>query len=229
MDYETLLVRDDGDHWRVVGTSYSNAMNPEPGSRVLKASLLTIAKVKELLAKGVAVGIPKMMQFPEAQLSDIIEISSDELTTKIRIAVNDISTAMQQMIIGVSVIDVMEYMNNYVKLLNAGYFITDANREDKYFEIIEKSQDNPEPSPLPENPTFDQEQEYTTNMRNYMEAKENLSTLEKYLNAYDRIAKVKYVYELMDGTRQKVMMSKTPEDVDAAVGEYLKKIQDFKS
>lgn len=227
MDYETLLVRDGGDHWRVVGTSYSNAMNPEPGSKVLKASLLTIAKVKELLAKGVAVGFPKMMQFPEAQLSDIIEIQSDELTTRIRVAVNDISTAMQQMIIGVSVIDVMEYMNNYIKLLNAGYFITDSNREDKYFEIIEKSQDNPEPDPLPENPTFDQEQKHATMMRNYTEAKENLSTLEKYLNAYDRIARVKYVYDLMDGTRQKVLASKTVEEVDFAMDEYLKKLQDF--
>jgi len=35
------------------------------------------------------------------------------------------------------VVDSFEYLQAYMELLAAGIFITDRNREDKYFEIIE--------------------------------------------------------------------------------------------
>jgi hypothetical protein len=33
----------------------------------------------------------------------------------------------------------MDYLDSMMKLISNGIFITDENREDKYFEIIEKS------------------------------------------------------------------------------------------
>ena len=51
----------------------------------------------------------------------------------------------------------MDYLNCYMKLLSAGIFISDKNREDKYFEIIEAAQECEEPSELTENSTFEEE------------------------------------------------------------------------
>jgi hypothetical protein len=54
-------------------------------------------------------------------------------------AINEISSRLHQALFSISVIDLMDYLECYVTLLNAGYYITDQNREDKYFEIIEAS------------------------------------------------------------------------------------------
>ena len=59
-----------------------------------------------------------------------------------------------------NIIDAMDYLNCYMKLMAAGIFITDSNREDKYFEIIEAAQENEEPAPLKEDATFEEEQNY---------------------------------------------------------------------
>jgi len=44
---------------------------------------------------------------------------------------------MQYNVYGVSVLECFDYLTCYMKMLANGIFITDENREDKYFEIIE--------------------------------------------------------------------------------------------
>ena len=98
----------------------------------------------------------------------------------------------------------MDYLNCYINLLNAGYFITDANREDKYFEIIENSQIYDEPAPLKENATFEEEQAYIEAKQKYDNAQNNLSVLEKYLNCYDKLSHIKHTSEFLTDTRKKI-------------------------
>ena len=118
------------------------------------------------------------------------------------------------MLISISVIDLMDYLNNYVCLLNAGYFITDANREDKYFEVIEASQECEDPGELKDNATFEEQQEFSEKKRKFNNAQFNLSTLEKYLNSYDRLVQIKSRAEFLTGTRKKIQQAKSIDEID---------------
>jgi hypothetical protein len=59
------------------------------------------------------------------------------LEKKRNVALTEILKLANKNIFAVNVIEAMDFLNCYMKLLNAGIFITDQNREDKYFEIIE--------------------------------------------------------------------------------------------
>jgi len=66
-----------------------------------------------------------------------------------------------------NVIDLMDYLDCYINLLNAGYYITDSNREDKYFKVIEDAQEAEEPAPLSQDASFEDEQKYIEAKQKY--------------------------------------------------------------
>ena len=127
-----------------------------------------------------------------------------------------------------NVIDLMDYLNNYVALLNAGYYITDANREDKYFEVIEASQECEEPAALKEDATFEQEQEYIEKKQKYDNAQFNLNTLEKYLNSYDKLANIKHISDFLTDTRKKIEAAHSIEEISDIMQVYKSNIANYK-
>jgi hypothetical protein len=112
----------------------------------------------------------------------------------------------------------MDYLNCYINLLNAGYFITDKNREDKYFEIIEASHSIEEPIPLNDNATFEDESAYIEQKQKYDAAQYDLLTLEKYLNAHDKLTHVKHITDFLNDTRNKIEKANTIDEINT----YLK-------
>lgn len=224
MFVEMLLGVDAGDRYEIAGVTYFGATNVEHGYVQLKASKLAIVGVKAAMEKGCKIVVSKDHEFPEILPSDLVIEDIDPLETKKRLALFDINALIHQNVIGVSVIDAMDYLNSFMKLMAAGIFIHDGNREDKYFEIIEKAQSCEEPAPLSENATFDDEQKFIEQKNAYDQAQANLKTLEEYLNSFDYLAKIGFVHKMLQMAKQQVLEAQTPEQVDEAVNAYKEKL-----
>jgi len=227
-NFELLLVKDQGNFWQVLGITYSNAMLVEPDCSTLRATLLTIEDCKKALAAGKKITICKTLEYPEVQPKDLVIEALDDLARCKQMAINEVSARMHQALFTVSVIDLMDYLNNYVSLLNAGYFITDANREDKYFEVIEASQECEEPEKLDENATFEQEQEYIEKKQKYDIAQHNLNTLEKYLNSYDKLIHLKHITDFLTETRKNIENATTVDEVKKQLNIYHSNLENYK-
>lgn len=226
--FELLLVKDQGNCWQVQGITYSNAMLVEPDCSTLRATLFTIEDCKKALAEGKKITISKTQEYSEIQPHDLVIESVDELSRCKQMAINEVAARMHQALFSVSVIDSMEYLNNYICLLNAGYFITDANREDKYFEVIEASQECEEPEALTGDTTFEQEQEYLEKKQKYDIAQFNLNTLEKYLNSYDKLTHLKQISDFLTSTRQKLEDAISIEEINNTLNIFRSNLQNYK-
>lgn len=157
---------------------------------------------------------------------EIVE-NKDPVVAAKNLALLDITNLINQNVFQMSIIDTMDFLNSYMRLLNYGIFITDENREDKYFEIIDSAQTVEEPEPLNEDSSFEEEQDYIEKKRAYDIAQDKLRTLETYLNAYDKLSKVKFVDNLLNKSKEEVIKSSTVEDVESAVKEYCDKLNTF--
>ena len=227
-DFELLLVKDNGNFWEVIGITYSNAMLVEPDCATLRATLFAIEDCKKALSEGKKITVSKKTEFSEVQPKDLVIETLDELSRHKQMAINEVAARMHQALFAVNVIDLMDYLNNYVTLLNAGYYITDANREDKYFEVIEASQECEEPEALKDDATFEQEQEYIEKKQKYDNAQFNLNTLEKYLNSYDKLTQLKHITDFLTETRKKIEEASTIEDVQQIINVYKTNLSNYK-
>lgn len=227
-NFELLLVKDQGNFWQVIGITYSNAMLIEPDCSTLRATLFAIEDCKKALSDGKKITISKSQEYSEVQPNDLVIEVVDELSRCKQMAINEVSARLHQALFSMSVIDLIDYLNNYVTLLNAGYYITDANREDKYFEVIENSQECEEPTPLNENSTFEEEQAYIEKKQKYDTAQFNLSTLEKYLNSYDKLMQLKHNADFLNETRKKIEEAVTVGEIDNQLKIYRSNIENYK-
>ena len=227
-DFELLLVKDNGNFWEVIGITYSNAMLVEPDCATLRATLFAIEDCKKALSEGKKITVSKKTEFSEVQPNDLVIEVVDELSRHKQMAINEVAARMHQALFAVNVIDLMDYLNNYVVLLNAGYYITDANREDKYFEVIEASQECEEPEALKDDATFEQEQEYIEKKQKYDNAQANLSTLEKYLNSYDRLSNIKHISDFLTETRKKIEDANSIEEINDIMQIYKSNLVNYK-
>ena len=73
---------------------------------------------------------------------------------------------------------------------------------------------------MQENSTFEDEQNYQQQLQKYNAAQDNLSTLEKYLNAYDKISKIQFIRDLLADTSSKIDAAETTKDINAILTEY---------
>lgn len=78
-------------------------------------------------------------------------------------------------------------MTAFSRLADRGVFITDENREEKYFEVIDKAQQAEAPADLPEGASYAEEQSYLEKKRKYAFAQSTLEALEQYLVVYDNV------------------------------------------
>ena len=157
----------------------------------------------------------------------IIKTDINELDIAKNIALNDINNLINQNLFGVNIIDSMDYLESMMKLMNAGIFITNENREDKYFEIIEAAQLTEKPEPIGGDSTYDEEREYLTALSKYEKAQENLKTLETYLNAYDKLAKIRFTNSILNEAKDSINKSQSIEDVKTSMKEYTEKLDKY--
>ena len=230
MDIEVLLVEQDSNenYWNIIGIAGYSQQLLSSENKIIHASKNTIEIVRKELNNGNRILVPKNINHIEIIPSDlIIDNNLDQLTKTKNIALNNILNLITQNILTVNIIDAMDYLNCYMKLLAAGIYITDKNREDKYFEIIEAAQENEEPSPLAENATFEEEQKYIENKKKYDDAQENLNTLEKYLNAYDKLSKINFTNNFLNELKEKIIKAKDISEVEKIIKVNDKQIKDY--
>lgn len=183
------------DCYTVVGISYGNALTVDARYKTVRASRFAIDMVKNALKAGKVVKIPVKTEGPEIRPVDIIIAEpGDELTVEKRVLLNEISMAIGQNALGASVIDMFDFMTAFSKLADYGIFITDENRDEKYFEVIDKAQQVEAPADLPDGASYADEQEYLEKKRKYAFAQSSLQALEHYLIAYDKI-KIMYSFD----------------------------------
>lgn len=224
---DVLVVEKLDRYFKVLGTQPIDLPPPE-NKFTIRASLKTLELAEDSLEAGKTVYVKDNVCGPEATPWNLLITESDDpLEVKKNIAVNQLNILINNNIFGVSIIDSMDYLNCMMKLMSVGIFITDENREDKYFEIIEAAQTTEEPAPLTENSSFEEEQTYIEQKRKYDQAQMNLETLEKYLNAYDKLSKIKFVNDLLNKYKDIILAAKTQEDIDAAIKEYTEKLDVF--
>lgn len=225
---EVLVVSDCGDCWKVDGVQPMDKPVVDSNKTCLKASFKTLEISKDSLSRGKDVFVSKNITTNEVIPSDLTIVESDnKVEVSRKIAIADITNLINQNVFGASVLDSMDFIECSMKLMSVGIFITDENREDKYFEIIDAAQSTDEPEPLTDSSTFEDEQKYLEAKRKYDQAQKNLETLEKYLNAYDKLSKIRFVDNLLNKTRDDVKKAKTVEEINSAMAEYNEKIKDF--
>ena len=227
-NFELLLVENKDSYWEVIGTTYSNALRIQPNCTTLNATYLTIQKCKKLLADGMKITISKNIEYPEVQIHDIIANAPSELEQYKNIAINDINAKLHQAIFAVNVIDLMDYLDSYMSLLNAGYFITDSNREDKYFEVIEAAQEIEEPEKLKYDASYDEEREYVEKKFKYDNAQANLKVLQRYLDVYDRLSLTKNIANFLVNTKNKILNASSKKEIDDTMNVYRSNLANWK-
>jgi len=95
---------------------------------------------RNALKAGKIVSIPAKIDGPEVRPQDIVITDpGDDLSIAKRILVNEMNSAIGHNAIGVSVIDMFGFISAFSRLADYGVFITDENREEKYFEVIDKA------------------------------------------------------------------------------------------
>lgn len=228
MNFELLLVKDKGNFWEVIGITYSNAMMVEPDCSTLRATLFAIEECKKALADGKRITLSKTLEYSEVQPKDLIIDEINEFQRYKQMAINEITARMHQAIFAVNVFDLIDYLNCYISLLNAGYYITDSNREDKYFELIEASQECEEPTAISEDAPFEEIQTYMDAKQKYDTAQQNLTLLENYLNCYDRLQMIKSKIKFFEDTRIKIQKANTIEDIDLQLKIYRSNLKNYK-
>lgn len=220
MKIELLLGKSNGNFWEICGITYFGASSFDDSLIVLKATRIAVEKTKEALSEGKRILVSKNHEFAEILPSDLVIEEIDALTSKKRIALNDINSAMHQNILSLCVIDALDYLKSYMDLLAGGVFVNNSNREDKYFEIIESAQANPEPEPLSDDASIEEEQAYLEKKRLHKIAQDNLETLEKYLNSLDKIQKIDGVNKMLQDAKESVEQANDEKEIDEAVEKY---------
>lgn len=143
MIYELAIVQDRGPYWYVTNVT-KNVLDNQANTdeKVLKLSYVAYQQIKDAILAGHAVHIRKNMRIDEVLPGDyeIIAVGSKE--TDILEETKRASTIKVRMLVTPELAKISGFamygfivLNN--DLLNAGYAITNDNREEKYLEILE--------------------------------------------------------------------------------------------
>lgn len=139
--YELAIVDDRGSYWQVTNVTKNtldSLANRE--EKMLKLSYVSYQKIKEALNNSQIVRIPKTLTVDEVlpfELEIIDQDKEDPLKSHRNAAVTKIRMLVTPELSKISGLTLYGFnvLNN--DMINAGYAITNENREEKYLEILE--------------------------------------------------------------------------------------------
>ena len=195
MIYELAMVVDCGTHWKVTNVTKNTLDNlADREEKLLKLSYNTYRKIEESLLLGKLIHVTKNMSTDEVLPWEIevLDVSSENplqqaknhSLTKVRLLV----TPMFSKIAGLTLYGFMVLNND---LINAGYAITNENREEKYLQILETGDEK------------------------------LISKLEDYLNYKDEIEKVAHLERKFSKFKDTILSSSTVEDITEITNKFL--------
>jgi len=195
MIYELAMVVDCGTHWKVTNVTKNTLDNlADREEKLLKLSYNTYRKIEESLLSGKLVHVTKNMSTDEVLPWEIevLDVSSENplqqaknhSLTKVRLLV----TPMFSKIAGLTLYGFMVLNND---LINAGYAITNENREEKYLQILETGDEK------------------------------LISKLEDYLNYKDEIEKIAHLERKFSKFKDTILSSSTVEDITEITNKFL--------
>jgi hypothetical protein len=195
MIYELAMVVDCGTHWKVTNVTKNTLDNlADREEKLLKLSYNTYRKIEESLLLGKLVHVTKNMSTDEVLPWEIevLDVSSENplqqaknhSLTKVRLLI----TPMFSKIAGLTLYGFMVLNND---LINAGYAITNENREEKYLQILETGDEK------------------------------LISKLEDYLNYKDEIEKVAHLERKFSKFKDTILSSSTVEDITEITNKFL--------
>jgi hypothetical protein len=138
--YEIASIEDIGTNWKLTGVVRSGTQFLDGGGKYMRLSANTAIVLQDMLSKGNTVVIPKSLDLsgPELQPWDLQIIESKTtLELERHSAIASARTRMYERFTTLNVIVLFNYMEGNNVLQDAGYNITDKNREEKYLAILE--------------------------------------------------------------------------------------------
>jgi hypothetical protein len=193
--YDLASVQDCGAYWKVTNV-YQNSIDniADANEKVLRLSYMSNQLIKEALLDNKVVHIHKAMMTLEVlpgefdiidpKNNDELQATKDAVIAKIRVLVTpEFSKVSGLTIYGFTV------LNN--DLANAGFFITNENREEKYLEILETGDEK------------------------------LISKLEDYLNYKDEIENIAYLERMFSKYKSDVKQASTVEEVQSLEAAFL--------
>lgn len=179
--------------------------------------------IQMALNDGKKVGILKTGS-SQVRMIDLVIDELDEVEMLRRKSIREIQDLIQSQIFSVGLIDSFDFLEAYMKMINKGIIITDDNREDMYFKVIEQSQEAQEPEPLKENSSFEDEQRYVSEKNRYEQAQDTLKTLESYLNGYDKLKRLTFINNILTDSKEKMRNAKTADEINSIKKNYVDRI-----
>ena len=215
-----LIVQECDDHYMVKDTIQGSTLPMDLTMKTIEVDDVIWSIVQKALNDGKSVGLLKTND-KNVKAIDLIIDDPDEIEILRRRSLREIQDLMQNQIFCVGLIDSFDFLESYMKMLNKNILITDENREDMYFKVIEQAQDCQEPEPLKENSTFEDEQAYITQKNKYEQAQDTLKTLESYLNGYDKLKKVTFINKILTESRDRIREATTADEINEVKQGYI--------
>lgn len=195
--YELALVEDRGSHWLVTNVT-KNSLDSlaDRGEKALKLSYMSYKMINEAIMEGKTVHISKSLQTDEVHPwevtvldhaeTDALQDARNAALTKVRMLVSpELSRISGFALYGFMI------LNN--DLINAGYAITNDNREEKYLQILETGDET------------------------------LISKLEDYLNYKDEIEAVAHLERKFSGFKKDIKLANSIEEVKQLQDKFLEK------
>lgn len=197
MIYELAVVQDRGPFWQVTNVT-KNTLDglADRGEKMLKLSYMSYKLISEALLEGKSVRIQKTLSHDEVlpgefEVHDLVETDLLQETrnaaiTKVRMLVTpELAKISSFALYGFTI------LNN--DLINAGYAITNENREEKYLEILETGNEK------------------------------LIAKLEDYLNYKDEIETVAHLERRFSAYRNDIRSASTVEEVKKIEEQFLER------
>ena len=192
--YEVASIEDIGTEWKLTGVVMSDTQFLDAaGGYYMRLSAVTADILQQMLNDGHTVVIPKSMDLngPELRPDDLqIKETTTGLEREKNSAIASARTRMYQRFTTLNVITLFNYMEGNNILQDEGYNITEANREEKYLEILNQGN------------------------------AELIQTLEDYLEAKDELSSSRYLWDQYKIFKKGVLQAETSEELDNLRTQY---------
>jgi hypothetical protein len=200
MIYDIAVVEDQGTYWKInnlVQNTMENLANST--EKTLRLSYMANELIKEAMLSGKVVHVPKEnlrsvevlpgdFTIIEPSEEDKLQATKDAVNARVRMLITPTLTKIS----GITLYGFMVLNND---LANAGYFITNENREEKYLEILETGDEK------------------------------LIAKLEDYLNYKDEIESVAFLERDFSAFRKEVKQSNSVDEVVKLQDDFLEKMK----